>query len=261
MDNLKNYNQFLNESEDPLTWATIGSFFKKLFNFGGSNDTEKQKEIGVNPTNLSGNDDYIFYMIHQQGLAGISGIIKSMLGTGELHPDTIKTKNGVKYANIVRNIPSDKPEAKKKIIELLDKKSYQKASALFLSVWKEKWNSLYKEAQSKINDPSNKKVKDAIDKSCKEFGIPKDFAYTVSYIESRFNPNAGNKTYKGLYSLRPDSTYNGVLKSELGNNWNNPYYNAKAGLKLMRSSIKSLKSSISKELSKFKMGGWINSIH
>jgi len=262
MKNLNNYREFINENDEGFL-SGLASYFRTFFSsiFGDDSDDSAKSinDLDIDEINVKGNDDFVLYLIHQQGLAGITGIIKQMRKTGNFHPSTIKTKNGVKYSNLVSNMPSDKPEAKKKLISLLDAKKYSKAAALFLMVWKEKWNTLYKQAQIEINKPQNKEVKKAILKNASEFGIPKDFAFTVSYIESRFNPKSGNSTYKGLFALDPNSNYDGVLNYSLGNKWSNPYYNSKAGLKLMKSSINRFKSSIGNELSQLKFSNWIKS--
>ena len=69
---------------------------------------------------VQGNDDFALYMQHQQGPAGAKGIIQALNGTGHMHPETVKTKSGVKYANLVGNIPSDRPQVRVDLIKALD---------------------------------------------------------------------------------------------------------------------------------------------
>ena len=149
-------------------------------------------------TATSGNDDFALYMQHQQGVAGATGIVKALNGTGKMHPDTIRTKKGVKYANLVQNVPSDRPQIKKDLIGALDKGDQRTAAGLFLNMWKEKWFSRQKRAKIEINNPANSVVKDAITKASTKHKLPFDFAITVAHIESGLNPKSGGPVYKGL---------------------------------------------------------------
>jgi hypothetical protein len=206
-----------------------------------------------------GNDDFILYMQHQQGVAGAAGIVKAFSGTGKMHPETVKTKSGTKYANLVKNIPSDRPQVKKDIIAALDKGDQKTAAALFLDVWKEKWFSKQAQAKTAINSPKNSVVKDAITKASAKYKVPFDFAITVANIESSLNPNAGNATYKGLFAMQPNSNYGGVT-TPMGNKWNDPYVNAENGVKLLKNSITQLKKSLGNNWASLKVGSWANSL-
>jgi hypothetical protein len=42
---------------------------------------------------IAGNDDFVLYMQHQQGVGGAAGIVKALNGTGKMHPETVKTKS------------------------------------------------------------------------------------------------------------------------------------------------------------------------
>jgi hypothetical protein len=206
-----------------------------------------------------GNDDFVLYMQHQQGVAGAAGIVKAFSGTGKMHPETVKTKSGTKYANLVKNIPSDRPQVKKDIIAALDKGDQKTAAALFLDVWKEKWFSKQAQAKTAINSPKNSVVKDAITKASAKYKVPFDFAITVANIESSLNPNAGNATYKGLFAMQPNSNYGGVT-TPMGNKWNDPYVNAENGVKLLKNSITQLKKSLGNNWASLKVGSWANSL-
>jgi len=208
---------------------------------------------------IPGNDDFVLYMQHQQGVAGASGIVKAFTGTGKMNPETIKTKSGTKYANLVKNIPSDRPQVKKDIIAALDKGDQRTAAALFLDMWKEKWFSKQAQARTAINSPKNSVVKDAIAKASAKYKVPFDFAITVANIESGLNPNAGNATYKGLFAMLPNSNYGGVT-TPMGNKWNDPYVNAENGVKLLKSSITQLKKSLGSDWASLKVGSWANSL-
>ncbi len=204
---------------------------------------------------VQGNDDFALYMQHQQGMAGAKGIIQALNGTGKMHPDTVKTKSGVKYANLVKNIPSDRSQVKVNLIKALNNGDQKTAAGLFLSMWKEKWFSKQKQALPAINLPKNASVKEAITRSSAKYKVPFDFAITVAMIESGLNPLAGGVTYKGLYAMKPESNYGGVV-TPMGANWKDPYVNAEAGIALLADNIKQFKKSLGKDLATLNLGGW-----
>lgn len=203
-------------------------------------------------SSVSGNDDFLLYMQHQQGVAGSTGIIKASLGTGSMHPDTIKTKAGVKYANLVMNIPSDRPNVKKAMIQALDSGDQKTAAILFMTMWKEKWNSKSKQAQSLIENPKNQKVKEAIQKYCKKYDVPFNFAITVATIESGLNPNAGNRRYKGLFAL----SQNEFNKYVPGGNINNIDDNTNAGIQCLKNNIKAFVRYLGPTVAKINISNW-----
>ena len=204
---------------------------------------------------VQGNDDFALYMQHQQGPAGAKGIIQALNGTGHMHPETVKTKSGVKYANLVGNIPSDRPQVRVDLIKALDNGDQKTAAGLFLSTWKEKWFSKQKQALAAINLPKNASVKDAITRSSAKYKLPFDFAITVAMIESGLNPLSAGGTYKGLYAMVPSSNYGGVV-TPMGENWKDPYVNAEAGIALLADNIKGFKKSLGKDLATLNLGGW-----
>lgn len=204
---------------------------------------------------VQGNDDFALYMQHQQGPAGAKGIIQALNGTGHMHPETVKTKDGVKYANLVGNIPSDRPQVKVDLIKALDNGDQKTAAGLFLSTWKEKWFSKQKQALAAIDLPKNASVKDAITRSSAKYKVPFDFAITVAMIESGLNPLSAGGTYKGLYAMVPSSNYGGVV-TPMGANWKDPYVNAEAGIALLADNIKGFKKSLGKDLATLNLGGW-----
>jgi hypothetical protein len=210
-------------------------------------------------TATPGNDDFALYMQHQQGIAGAAGIVKALNGTGKMHPDTIKTKSGVKYANLVQNIPSDRPQVKKDIIASLDKGDEKTAAALFLNTWKEKWFSKQAQARTAINVPKNAAVKDAIFDASNKYKVPFDFAITVANIESGLNPKAGNASYKGLFAMQPNSNYGGTVTA-MGNNWSDPYTNAENGVKLLKNNITQFKKTLGTDWASLKVGSWANNL-
>ena len=208
---------------------------------------------------VAGNDDFTLYMQHQQGVAGAAGLVKALNGTGKMHPETVKTKGGVKYANLVQNIPSDRPQVKKDVIAALDKGDQKTAAALFLNTWKEKWFSHQKTARTAINAPKNATVKDAITKASAKYKVPFDFAITVANIESGLNPKAGNSTYKGLFAMQPSSNYGRVV-TPMGNKWSDPYVNAENGVKLLKASITQFKRSLGTDWASLNVGSWANNL-
>jgi hypothetical protein len=210
-------------------------------------------------TATPGNDDFALYMQHQQGIAGAAGLVKALNGTGNMHPETVKTKSGTRYANLVKNVPSDRPQVKRDIIASLDKGDQKTAAGLFLNMWKEKWFSKQKQAKTAINLPKNSVVKDAITKASSKYSVPFDFAITVATIESGLNPAAHGATYKGLYAMKPGSNYSGLV-TPMGNNWADPYVNAENGIKLLRNNIAQFKKSLGNDWASLKVGSWANNL-
>lgn len=206
------------------------------YNSGSSSSTTSFNAI-------PGNDDFALYMQHQQGVAGAAGIVKALNGTGKMASDTIKTKAGVKYANLVKNIPSDKPDVKRNVIAALDKGDQKTAARLFMETWKSKFASKKEEAKKLIDKPDYAKVKDAISAASSKNNVPFDFAITVANIESGLRPGSGNSSYKGLFALAPSSNYGGSI-TPVGSKWNDPYVNANAGTKVIKDSIKLLKKQL-----------------
>lgn len=274
---IKNFGDFINEDNKGL-YSLVSDLFREILSVKPNADDEDETTVGVagdpniasDQTSTSytpnikanavpGNDDFVLYMQHQQGVAGAKGIIQASLGTGKLNPDTIKTKKGVKYANLVGNIPSDRPQYKREIIAALDKGDQKTASLLFLNMWKEKWASKQKEAKVDIEKPQNAKVKEVITKYSQQYGIPFDFAITVANIESGFNPKTGNQTYKGLYAMIPSSSYGGIV-TPMGSKWSDPSVNAENGMKLLKAQIKQLKSGLGKDWASLKVGSWANTV-
>ena len=228
---------------------------------GDSNDSSSSSTYTPTGTytQTPGNDDFALYMQHQQGVAGATGLVKALNGTGKMNQDTIKTKGGVKYANLVSNIPSDRPQVKKDVIAALDKGDQKTAAALFLNAWKEKWFSHQKTARTAINVPKNATVKDAIAKASAKYKVPFDFAITVANIESGLNPKAGNSTYKGLFAMQPNSNYGRVV-TPMGNRWSDPYVNAENGVKLLKDNITQFKRSLGTDWASLKVGSWANNL-
>ena len=274
MDKIKSFEEFaLNEEGSALKF--LGGILNgsiDIFSKPGEQDVDGDEGVSgdvdsasstYTPTGtynqVAGNDDFTLYMQHQQGVAGAAGLVKALNGTGKMHPETVKTKGGVKYANLVQNIPSDRPQVKKDVIAALDKGDQKTAAALFLNTWKEKWFSFQKLARTAINAPKNATVKDAITKASTKHKVPFDFAITVANIESGLNPKAGNSTYKGLFAMQPSSNYGRVV-TPMGNKWSDPYVNAENGVKLLKASITQFKRSLGTDWASLNVGSWANNL-
>jgi len=268
MDKIKSFKEFtINEKGSALGF--LGGILTGDINIFDNPTTSTAPDAGVDTagsytptgtyTQTPGNDDFTLYMQHQQGVAGAAGIVKALNGTGKMAPDTIKTKGGVKYANLVQNIPSDKPQVKKDVIAALDKGDQKTAAALFLNTWKEKWFAKQAQARTAINSPKNSAVKDAISKASAKYKVPFDFAITVANIESGLNPKSGNSTYKGLFAMQPNSNYGGVT-TVMGNKWSDPYVNSENGVKLLKNSITQFKKTLGTDWASLKVGSWANNL-
>ena len=265
MKKLKNFKDFINESN--FNDHSVFKILNSVLSPGSIEYNQPDEEI-VTPGSdsssavssaLSGNDDFALYMQHQQGLAGATGIVKASNGTGAMHPETVKTKKGTKYANLVMNIPSDRPQVKTDLINALDNGDQKTAASLFLNMWKEKWFIKQEKALKEINSPKNSGVKDAISKACIKYSVPFDFAVTVAMIESGLNPLAHGNTYKGLFAMVPTSDYGGVI-TPMGENWKDPYVNAEAGIALLANNIKKFKKNLGSDWASLNIGKWVNNL-
>jgi len=279
MSKIKSFDQFVNEGADLLSVARslAADLLSGRSLTGGSPDsgsttsgepvtiggsattpTTTQTSITTPLTTVPGNDDFTLYMQHQQGIAGAKGLIQASHGTGKLAADTIATKyirakgRNVKYANLVENVPSDKPQVLKDLVAALDAGDQKTGALLFLNMWKEKWNSKYKQAQTGINSPKNAAIKELIQKYASKYGVPFDFATTVAYIESGFNPKSGNSAYKGVYALSQKEFDKYVRGGDIFNADNN----INAGLQCLRNNIKEFKKYLGPTLATLNLGSW-----
>jgi len=223
--------------------AMDSSFFSALLNnLKSINFTNKDlqstvqisKDMTQNYFDLSGvggNDEYLFYMLHQQGSAGAPSLVEAMYGVGKLHPD-IRS-----FRNLKGNIP-DKlyPGIKTRIRSALNSGNEQEAASLFLNMWKDLYAKKKQKALQEINSSKNSTVKAILQKYSNQEGVPYDYLVTKAYIESGFNPKSGNRTYKGLFALDPNSGY--ARQSGLNSsNVHDPDANTKSAVYLMKSQI------------------------
>jgi hypothetical protein len=279
MKRIKGFSQFINEAGSADLLGVARSLTKDLFSakskeelqalgkvtpegkpivtIGGSSTTSPSSTYTAPVVSaVPGNDDFTLYMQHQQGIAGAKGLIQAMQGTGKLHPETVKTKSGTKYANLVMNVPSDRPQVKSQMIQALDNGDEKTAANLFLNMWKEKWASKGAQAQKAINEPKNAKVKEAITKYCQKYGVPYDFATTVAYIESGFNPSSGNNKYKGVYALSQEE----FSKYVPGGSIFNAEDNINAGIQCLKRNIKEFTKYLGPTLATLKIGDWAKNL-
>lgn len=273
MEKIKSFNEYINENNMGIIAMAIG---QAELEARAKEEKARAEKAGAEATNatidstvsgysakkfnpVAGNDDFAIYLQHQQGPAGAAGLVKALNGTGKMASDTIKTKGGVKYANIVKNVPSDKPQIKADIIKALDNGDEKTASALFMNTWKEKWFAKQKQAMIEIEKPANAAVKEAIQKYSIKYSVPFDFAVTVAMIESGLNPKAGNSTYKGLYAIQPNSNYGGKTIA-VGKDWANADRNAEAGIKLLASQVKGFKKLLGGDWASLNVGDWTNQV-
>ena len=178
---------------------------------------------------IGGNDEYLIYMLHQQGSAGAPALVEAMYGVGKLHPAQHKK-------NLTANVVGSYKGMKSRIRTALDSGNEQEAASLFLNMWKETYANKKKRALTEINSSKNANIKSILQKYSKQEGIPYDYLVTKAYIESGFNPNSGNRTYKGLFALDPNSGYaknSGLTHS----NVHDPEANTKSAIYLMKSQI------------------------
>ena len=241
-----------------------GSYQETPAEIQGDDDSEDSEvkdnfKLNTNYTVVPGNDDFALYLQHQQGVAGAAGIIRALNGTGTMHPDTIKTKNGVKYAYLVGNIPKDKPQVKRDLIAALDAGDQKTAAAIFYNMWKEKWNERSARAKKAINETRNADVKKAIQQATDKYGVPFDFAVTVAMIESGLIPTLGNNKYKGLFAMDPNQSYGGIV-TPMGDKWSDPYVNADNGVKLLKYQISNFKKQLGKDLATLDLSPWAKNL-
>jgi len=285
MKRIKNYQEFLNENNLKLLGlarSLMGQMFSGGFNpkapgaTGGGSPTastdnnsggkyvagpsgqgsDKTMQTVTTSTLGKDNDDFLLYMQHQQGIAGSKQLIRASKGIDKLHPSTVKTKGGKKYANLVGNIPSDRPQVKAALIKALDAGDHKEAANLFLEMWKEKWKSKGIQGMKMIEEPKFKDIKESIMKYCLEYGVPFDFAVTVATIESGLNPAVGNSRYKGVYALSQEE----FARRIPGGNIHNADHNIKAGIQHLRDNIKQFQKYLGTDLAGLNFSPWTKSL-
>ena len=178
---------------------------------------------------IGGNDEYLIYMLHQQGPGGAPALVEAMYGVGKLHPQQ-------RNKNLTANVVGSYKGMRSRIRRALDSGNEQEAATLFLNMWKETYANKKKKAMTEINSSKHAGVKSVIQKYSNQEGIPYDYLVTKAYIESGFNPKSGNRTYKGLFALDPNSGY--AKKSGLdASNVHDAEANTKSAIYLLKSQV------------------------
>jgi hypothetical protein len=168
-------------------------------------------------------------MLHQQGPAGAPALVEAMYGVGKLHPQQ-------RNKNLTANVVGSYKGMTSRIRRALNSGNEQEAATLFLNMWKETYADKKKKAMTEINSSKHADVKGIIQKYANQEGIPYDYLVTKAYIESGFNPKSGNRTYKGLFALDPNSGY--AKKSGLNaSNVHDAEANTKSAIYLLKSQV------------------------
>lgn len=139
--------------------------------------------------------EFICYMLHQQGPDGVSRIVKASRQNLDKVPNVPNKENinsnmyGKRlYPGSLNsgNVGSD--------FEKIFGPNYTPGN--FLKYWKAKFSAKKKEAISKTS-----KYDTLFQKYSLKYSVPFDLIKTICYTESSFVNTAGNKVYKGLFSL------------------------------------------------------------
>jgi hypothetical protein len=186
----------------------------------------------------SGDNEYLFYLQHQQGAAGAASLIKAASGQGDLHPST--RANSGRF--LTQNMP-DKGIADQ-ISAAVNSGDDQRAAVLFLNYWKKFWDGKKKQALDLISQGRYAGIKASID--AVPSSLPKDFLYTVAFIESGFDPKAGSGgRYKGLFAITDANLKKYVPSGDIYD----PEDNAQAAIRDMEGNIKTFKNLAGSSLS------------
>jgi len=156
---------------------------------------------------LEGDMEFLYYLPHQQGPTGAAYLVLAYLGLSEIYSAT--KANNAKYLR--GNCHDD--AISEQILMAINAGNDQRAAALFLGYQKDLFNKKKVEHVRAVNDPKNKYVVDLIDSTNSK--LPKEFLYTVCYLESGFNPDSNKNSgssYKGLFQMDIDDFPNKAKK-------------------------------------------------
>lgn len=192
LKHIKEYEEY--DSSDVILNEGLGDLWDKFKKAVGDFFSRKKPTIKkpnakvMDPTLITG--EHMIYLTHQQGPSGLANIMEILRG-------------GVKMQQPARDkLLNNMPQSDPRYIKVKTGKSKEAVKA-FLEYQQSTWDQYKKEALSKINDPQNLKVKQAIEKA--KIKVPeftKEFITTVAYKESRFNPEPKtNKSYRGLFQI------------------------------------------------------------
>ena len=142
----------------------------------------------MDPALITG--EHMVYLTHQQGPTGLANLLDVLRGDVKIQPDS--------RDKLLNNMPQSDP----RYTQVKTGKSKQAVKA-FLEYQQSTWAQYKRDALSKIKDPQNAKIKEAIEKAkSKVPEFTKDFITTVAYKESRFDPDPKtNKAYRGLFQI------------------------------------------------------------
>ena len=225
------------EMDDNFFAALINSLRRRRFKKADIQKASDEEKIGSTQnfdlSSVSGDNEYLMYMAHNQGPAGASWLVKSMLGLGDKLPP---------WKNIKGNIPGKYyPGIGEQIRAAHSSGDSKKAATLFLNMWKDRYNKIKKEALNYLNQPKNAEVKRVLESNAGQ--VPLDILATFAYIESALNPKAGNATYKGLFALNP-STASSHYRGINSQNVFDPEVNTKAAIEVIKANTKSFLSNV-----------------
>jgi hypothetical protein len=190
LKHIKEYEEY--NSSDEILNEGLGDLWDKfkraVGDFFGRKKSTEAKPKAIDTNLITG--EHMVYLTHQQGPTGLANLMDILRGDIKMQPDS---RN-----KLLNNMPQSDP----RYVQVKTGKSKQAAKA-FLEYQQSTWGKYKKEALSKINDPQNLKVKQAIEKAkVKVPEFSKDFITTVAYKESRFDPDPKtNKAYRGLFQI------------------------------------------------------------
>lgn len=226
-----------------LTGTDIRNILEESFKSiesSGEEYVKKESPYSYSPIRSSsgGNDEYLIFVQHNQGVAGATSLVNAKYGKGKINPFT-------RSKGMLSNIPGDMPEYKSQIIEALGSGNEQRAASLFLEMWKAKYEAKKNEGMRLINNPKYSSIKQILEKTSADSGIPFDILVAIGNIESGLNPNSGNSTYRGLFALNPATAvkYNPSLNYETVYD---PVINSDAAAKMLATGRDSLAKNLAK---------------
>lgn len=189
--------------------------------------------------------NFIYYLPHQQGPDGSVKLLLAYLGLGKLNRFT-RANN----AAFLRGNCHD-TDVKNGIFQAISMDDDQTAAKLFLDYQRKLWAKKSKEAPIEIEKPKHENVKKILDSVPST--LPKQFIYTVCYIESGFNPesnrNNSDSSFKGLFQMKESSVEERIRKifPDEKPDVYNPKHNAYAGIQNLEQGVSYLKSKITSD--------------
>jgi hypothetical protein len=210
--------------------------YKSIEKYSGEDSVSSNQYI---PSGYEGDDEYLIFVQHNQGVAGATSLVNSKFGKGTIHPFT-------RSRGMVNNIPRDlEKDFGTQIREALASGDDKRAATLFLEMWKMRYGQKKEQALQMINTPKYADIKVILEKASAESGVPFEVLATIANIESSLNPKAGNSTYKGLFALNPSTAvkYNPALSYT---SVYDPVINAQAGYKMLSSGKEQLAKALNK---------------